>query len=217
MPAMSLHLGLFPTQLALATRQEPQICYAIVTVAADAGGGAEPLNWAVVADASRSMRIPIVSEEQFRELVRAGGAQEVLVDGVPVWQLSGPVPEAVRAAAPSALDHTIRALSNVIERLDRADRLCVVACAERAQLLVAAGGERRGELVAGVAQLRSSRLGEETDLAAGMALALGDLAAGFGASRLILLTDGFSRDPAACLAQAHAAAAGVSVLSLIHI
>lgn len=213
--SMSLRLSLVPSQVALAPRPEPQLCYALVTIAADAGGGAAPVNWAVVADASRSMRIPIVSEEQFRELVRAGGAQEVLVDGVPVWQLAGPVPEAVRAAAPSALDHTARALGSVVERLDRADRLCLVACAERAQLLAAASGERRAELVAGVARLRAVALGDETDLAAGMALALAELRGGAGVSRLILLTDGFTRDPAACLEHARAAAAaGVSVSTL---
>jgi Ca-activated chloride channel homolog len=215
MAAMSLRLVLAPPLLAIPPRPTPQLCYALLTIAADAGGGAAPVNWAILADASRSMRIPIVSEEQFRELVRAGGAQEVLVDGVPVWQLAGPVPEAVRAAAPSALDHTARALGSVIERLDRADRLCLVACAERAELLVAAGGERRGELVAGVARLRAAGLGDETDLAAGMALALQELRRGDGVSRLILLTDGFTRDAAACLAHARAAAAaGVSISTL---
>ncbi len=213
---MSLLLTIQPPALALVPSAEPQLCYALVTVTADAGGGATPVSWAVVADASRSMRIPIVSEEQFRELVRSGGAQEVLVDGVPVWQLAGPVPEEVRAAAPSALEHTARALHSIVERLDRADRLCLVACAEQAVLLVAAGGERRAELVAGVARLRSLRLGEETDLAAGMSVALAELRrSGQGVSRLMLLTDGFTRDPAACLALARDAAAdGVSVSTL---
>ena len=204
---MSLNLSLYPPELTLAPRTEAQIGYALVTLAADAGGGAMPVSWAVVADASRSMRIPIVNEEQFRELVRSGGAQEVLVDGVPVWQLSGPVPEAVRANAPSALDHTARALHSIVERLDRTDRLCLVACAEQALLLVAADGERRADLVAGVARLRSLRLGEATDLAAGISLALAELRRDdAGVSRLILLTDGFTRDQEACLALAREAA-----------
>lgn len=212
---MSLSLSLLPAEVALAASHASQICYALVELAATGGGGAAPVSWAVVADASRSMRIPIVSEEQFRDLVRSGGAQEVLVDGVPVWQLAGPVPEEVRASAPSALDYTARALHSVVERLDGADRLAIVACAEQARLLVAAGGERRAELVAGVARLRSARLGEQTDLAAGMRLALDELPAGVGVRRLILLTDGFTRDAAACLALAREAAArGVSVSTL---
>ena len=76
---MSLRLSVFPEPIALAPREEAQLCYALVTVEADANGAARPVNWALVADASRSMRIPIVSEAQFRELVREGGAQEVLV------------------------------------------------------------------------------------------------------------------------------------------
>ena len=213
---MSLLLSLHPPEPALAQRDEPQICYALVTLSADAGGGSAPVNWAVVADASRSMRIPIVSEEQFRELARSGGVQEVLVDGVPVWQLAGPVPEEVRTTAPSALDHTARALHSVVERLDRADRFCLVACAEQARLLVATDGAHRAELVASVAKLRSTRLGEETDLAAGMRLALDQLLrGGDGVSRLILLTDGFTRDTEACIQLAReAAAAGVSVSTL---
>lgn len=212
---MSLYLRLTPAQLALAPRAEPQLCYVLVTLGTDAAGGAAPVTWAVVADASRSMRIPIVSEEQFRQLVRSGGAQEVLVDGVPVWQLTGPVPEAVRATAPSALDHTARALGSVIERLDRADSLAIIACAEQAMLLASASGERRAALVAGIARLRSVRLGEETDLAAGMALALAQLREGSGVKRLLLLTDGFARDASACIERAREAAqAGVSVTTM---
>lgn len=214
---MSLILTVEPSEIALARRAEPQLCYALVTLTADAGGAAAAVDWALVADASRSMRIPIVSEDQFRELVRLGGAQEVLVDGVPVWQLSGPVPEAVRANAPSALDHTARALHSVIERLDRDDRLSLVACAEQALLLVSASGERRAELVAGISRLRSLRLGEETDLAAGMRLALDALGRDGSerVRRLILLTDGFTREPEACVALARdAATRGVSISTL---
>ncbi|RRR65359.1 MAG: VWA domain-containing protein [Candidatus Viridilinea halotolerans] len=214
---MTLFLRLQPPVVTLRPHTEAQICYALVTVAADAGGAALPVSWAVVADASRSMRIPIVSEEQFRDLVRHGGAQEVLVDGVPVWQLTGPVPDTIRNVAPSALDHTARALHSIIERMDREDRLCLVACAEDAVLLAAADGARRADLVAGLARLPSLNLGEETDLAAGLRLALAEL--GFTetteVSRVILLTDGFTRDSTSCLELARAAAArGVSISTL---
>lgn len=214
---MTLLLSLQPPVLALTPRAEAQLGYAIVTVTADAGGATLPVNWAVVADASRSMRIPIVSEEQFRALVRAGGAQEVLVDGVPVWQLTGPVPDDVRATAPSALEHTARALHSIVERLDRADHLCLVACAEEALLLATASGLRRAELVAGLARLASLNLGEETDLAAGLRLALAELSrtGEGGVRRVILLTDGFTRDATSCLELARAAAGrGVSISTL---
>ncbi len=216
---MSLILRIQPDLIALPPRAQAQVCYALVSIAADAGGIAAPVNWALVADASRSMRIPIVNEEQFRELVRAGDVQEVLVDGVPVWQLSGPVPDEIRASAPSALDYTARALHSVVERLDQADRFSLVACAEQAQTLVpSTGGDRRADLVAGISRLRSLRLGERTDLARGMRLGLAELAHGATPSsvrRLILLTDGFTENPDDCLSLARqAAAAGVSVSTL---
>lgn len=212
---MTLHLTIYPPVIALAPCNEPQVAYALVTIGAEGTAGLAPLNWVVVADASRSMRIPIVSEEQFRDLVRGGGAHEVLVDGLPVWQLTGPVPEAIRAVAPSALDHTARALHSVVERLERDDRLCLVACAERAVRLASGSGARRDELVAGIVALPAAQLGEETDLAAGMRLALEESGAMARGGRIVLLTDGFTRDPEACVALARVAAArGVSVSTL---
>ncbi len=212
---MTLHLATYPPVIDLAPWAGAQVAYALVTIGAEGSVGPAPLNWVVVADASRSMRIPIVSEEQFRDLVRDGGAHEVLVDGLPVWQLAGPVPEAVRAVAPSALDHTARALHNVVERLERDDRLCLVACAERAMRLASGSGAWRDDLVAGIAALRAAQLGEETDLAAGMRLALEELGPMARGGRILLLTDGFTRDPEACIALARVAAArGVSVSTL---
>ncbi|EFO80510.1 von Willebrand factor type A [Oscillochloris trichoides DG-6] len=216
---MSLILQTLPQLISLPARSEAQICYAMITLATDAGGVGAPVNWALVADASRSMRIPIVSEEQFRELVRAGGAQEVLVDGVPVWQIAGPVPDAIRAQSPSALDYTVRALHSVVERLDRQDRFSLVACAEQALTLVPSmSGERRAELVAGITRLHSLRLGEATDLSSGMRLGLAELAhaaAPGTVRRLILLTDGFTENADACMALARQAAqAGVSISTL---
>lgn len=212
---MTLHLTIYPPVIALAPCNEPQVAYALVTIGAEGTADLAPLNWVVVADASRSMRIPIVSEEQFRDLVRGGGAHEVLVDGLPVWQLAGPVPETIRAVAPSALDHTARALHSVVERLEYDDRLCLVACAERAVRLASGSGARRDELVAGIAALPAAQLGEETDLAAGIRLALEESGAMTRGGRIVLLTDGFTRDPEACVALARVAAArGLSVSTL---
>ncbi len=47
-----------------------------------------------------------------------------LVDGVPVWQLSGPAPPDVRAAARSPLDHLKRALHTVVEQLESEEDCC---------------------------------------------------------------------------------------------
>lgn len=216
---MSLLLHLNPAPVTLMPRNEAQVAYCLLTIAADSGAGSTPVRWAIVADASRSMRIPIVNEAQFRDLVRSGNVQEVLVDGMPVWQLEGAVPDAIRAAAPSALDHTARALHSIIERLDQSDYVALIACAEEALSLVpTTSGQQRERLVAGISRLASLRLGEATDLAAGVRLALAELAGARrpeAVTRLILLTDGFTRDSDACMQLAQTAAEqGISISTL---
>src|SRR5262245_4633610 len=217
MPTLSLSYT--PNPLVVGLLGEAQLCYALVRISAAGDGVARPVNWALVADASRSMRIPIVDEAQFRALIREGGAQETLVDGVPVWQLSGPVPPDVRAASRSALDHVARALHSVVERLDAHDRFALIACAEEAVLLArSASGAQRAELARGIARLPSLNLGEQTDLAHGIDLALNELRRGRDnqrVERLLLLTDGFTQRSDACLALAKAAAAeGVAISTI---
>jgi Ca-activated chloride channel family protein len=139
--------------------------------------------------------------------------------GIPVWQLTAPVPESVRAEAPSALDHTARALHSIVERLDRADTFALIACAEEALTLVpATSGARREALVSGIMRLGSLRLGEATDLAAGLRLGLAELghASGPGSvRRVLLLTDGFTQDVDGCVQLAReASVAGMSVSTI---
>jgi len=181
---MTLNLILQPTEPTLAQLDTPQICYVLVTLRPQAGtSGTRPVNWALVADASRSMRIPIVDEAQFRQLVRSGGAHEVLVDGIPVWQLTEPVDPQLRGETPSALDYTTRALHSVVEQMDAADRFTLVACAEHARVLVPnTSGADRVVLVQGIEQLKMIDLGEATDLARGLHLALNELVCGRAAS-----------------------------------
>lgn len=221
MPNLTLQLN--PSQLVLGRLREPQLCYLLLTISAHGNGASRPVNWALIADASRSMRIPIVDEAQFRALLRDGTAQETLVDGVPVWQLSGPVPPEVRAASPSALDHVARALHSIVERLDGNDRFALVACAEEGVLLNrSASGAERAELVHGISRLKSLNLGEQTDLAQGIALGLHELRRGRDAQtvparseRLLLLTDGFTQRPEECLRLATIAAAEGITISTI--
>jgi hypothetical protein len=168
------------------------------------------------------MRIPIVSEAQFRELLRQGAAQETLVDGVPVWQLTAPVPAEIRAAAPSALEFVARALHRTSERLDEHDRFALVACAEAAEVLTrSTSGADRAELMRGIDGLRGLDLGDQTDLARGIELALDELRRGRAgrpearAERLVLLTDGFTQRADECLRLASVAAAEGIAISTI--
>jgi hypothetical protein len=222
----NLTLQIYPSQLVLGPAREQQLCYLLLTISARGDGVSRPINWALIADASRSMRIPIVDEAQFRALLRENAAQETLVDGVPVWQLSGPVPPEVRAVSPSALDHVARALHSIVERLDGNDRFALIACAEEGVLLNrSASGDERTELVRGISRLKSLNLGEQTDLAQGIELGLNELRRGrtsvqpnaghAAAERLLLLTDGFTQRPEACLHLASVAAAEGITISTI--
>jgi Ca-activated chloride channel homolog len=224
MPNLTLQIN--PSQIVLGPLREQQLCYLLLTISARGSGASRPVNWALIADASRSMRIPIVDEAQFRALLRENAAQETLVDGVPVWQLSGPVPPEVRAASPSALDHVARALHSIVERLDSNDRFALVACAEEGVLLNrSVSGAERAELVRGISRLKSLNLGEQTDLAQGIELGLHELRRGRAserpavgqdaAERLLLLTDGFTQRPEECLRLASAAAAEGIAISTI--
>jgi Ca-activated chloride channel homolog len=221
MPKLTLQTN--PERPALRALPERQLCYVLLTIGAQGSDASRPVNWALIADASRSMRIPIVDEAQFRALLRDNAAQETLVDGVPVWQLSGPVPPDVRAASSSALDYVARALHSVVERLDGDDRFALIACAEEAVLLNrSASGADRTELVRGISRLKSLNLGEQTDLAQGIELGLHELERGHdhqssaphreATERLLLLTDGFTQRAEECLRLAGVAAAkGVAI------
>ncbi len=217
---MSLDLERQPDPLTLATRREPQVCYVLLTLAASGGPVAQQaVNWALVADASRSMRIPIIDEEQFRALVRSGGAHEVLIDGVPVWQFSAALPPEIDTNAPNALSYVARALHSIVEHLHASDRFALVACAEQAVLLApGTSGASRALLQQSIGRLKGLHLGDATDLSRGMRLALEELRRSQHlpqVRRLLLLTDGFTQHADTCLELARQAAAeGISVSTL---
>ncbi len=219
---MVLHFAIQPDTLPLAPLDRPQLGYALLSLHTSMGDHNRPtLHYALVIDASRSMRIPIVDERQFRDLVRTGGAQEILVDGVPVWQLTQPIPAEMRARTPGALDYTARALHTLSERLNPADAFTLIACAEQAEVLIAgARGIEQDVLIQGINRLTQIRLGQTTDLAQGIALGLAELAHQRPQMErqnchLLLLTDGFTQNRAACEALAHQAAAmGVLITTL---
>lgn len=217
MATLTLHAT--PQPAILHQRAESQICYVLLTIAASRPAKPHPIHWAIVADASRSMRIPIVDEAQFRALVQHGSVQETLVDGVPAWQLSAPLPPELRAAVRSPLDHVADALQSVVEQLHPRDRFALVAATQTARVLISStSGAARARLIEGIAQLRQPADGEQTDLACGMVLALDELRRGRDAAhaeRLLILSDGFVEDADACLHIAEQAAAeGVAVCML---
>ncbi|PMP78335.1 MAG: VWA domain-containing protein, partial [Chloroflexus aggregans] len=214
---MLLRVQCDPQPLQLPPLTQPQVTYVHLVITAE-GDHTLPLHLVLVADASRSMRIPIVNEHQFRELVRNGGAHEVLVDGVPVWQLANPLSCEARSQFPSPIDYTVRALHSVVERLAPDDRMALIACASDALVLApSTPGHRRTDLIGAIARLPVLRLGESTNLAQGLQLALAQFVVTDepAVRRVVLLTDGFTTDTTMCTTLAREAATHGITISTI--
>jgi Ca-activated chloride channel family protein len=180
---------------------------------------AAALNVGLVVDASESMSIPILTEQQFRELSAKGMAKKKVVDGVSVWQFE--VPRGFKMEAPSNLDFTVQALHAVADRLRREDHFSLVAFAEDALLMVPNTSGNNVDLLRQAAKrLQQIDLGDETFMARGMEQCLAQIqghTADDTVSRMIVLTDGYTKDSAGCrewVVQAQAQGVTVSTMGL---
>jgi Ca-activated chloride channel family protein len=177
----------------------------LVYVLVEVDPGAVPtagasINLGLVVDASRSMSIPILTDQQFQKLRSMGMARQKTVDGVRVWQFD--VPKGYHIEAPSNMDFTKEALRTVADLLRPEDRFSLVAFAEDALLMIGnTPATQKTELVEAVDRLDSIDLGDETYMARGMAMGHKQIASGLAAgsaadasSRMIVLTDGYTKD-----------------------
>lgn len=182
--------------------QQRHLVYALVEVEPGAvtQGTAASLNVGLVVDASDSMRIPILTEEQFREMSAKGMARQKTVDGVSVWQFE--VPRGFKIEAPGNMNFTKQALRIVASHLRPGDRFSLVAFAEDALLMVpSTPGSDSDALVRAIARLDEIDLGDETYMARGMEMGHKQTAVGTASdtvSRMIVLTDGYTQEEAAC-------------------
>ncbi|HMA34992.1 MAG TPA: VWA domain-containing protein [Chloroflexia bacterium] len=196
---------------------EPRLIYLLLDVqpAATLGTRAAPVNLGIVLDISESMRLPVLSQEQFQELARLGHTKEVIADGIPVWTFPH-IPDHIRRAAPSNLDAVKQALREAVGHVEPEDRFSLVVFAGRAEVLLhSLTGAERNRIPETIERLDAVRLGDETDMATGIQAGLRELEAGAAAgliSRMVVLTDGFTRNPegVATLAR-QAKAAGIAV------
>jgi hypothetical protein len=183
--------------------QQRHLVYVLIEVdpGAEATAAAPAsLNLGLVVDASDSMTIPILTEQQFRELSARGMARQKIVDGVGVWQFE--VPRGFKIEAPSNMDFTKQALRIVADRLRPGDRFSLVAFAEDALLMVPnTTGSNAEALRQAVARMDQIDLGDETYMARGMEMGHAQMllgAAPGAISRMIVLTDGYTKEEAAC-------------------
>src|SRR5438105_2767536 len=179
---------------------EPRLVYLLVDIGI--GQNATPLqapvNVAIVLDVSESMRLPVLSQTQFQELKKLGQVQETISDGVPVWTFKT-IPEHIRKQAPSNLEAVQRAISRSTEHLEANDCVSLVAFAERAQAVLSGlSGVERERVTQAVSSLDSLNLGDGTDMATGLEVGIAEVKRSTRpdhVNRLLILTDGFSRDP----------------------
>ena len=154
------------------------------------------------------MHFRLVSETQFEDMARQGLLQEVLVDGVPAWQSAG-IPHDVLMRLPRKIDRVKDALQAAVEQLRSNDLFALIAFAGRAVTLIPnASGSDKHRLLDAVNSLDELQLGDDTYIGRGMALGFDELQRGASggladrADRMLVLTDGFTRDEADCHAGA---------------
>jgi Ca-activated chloride channel family protein len=180
---------------------QPHLVYAwIEIVPGDDQLAPAVLNLGLVVDVSESMTIPILSEAQFQELRDQGLATQKAVDGVQVWQFN--VPRGFKIDAPTNLDFTQKALSIVADTLRPGDRFSLVAFAEDALLMVPnAPGRESDKLVQAIDRLDDIDLGDETYMARGMDMGYQQILTGANSeaiNRMVILTDGYTKDQPLC-------------------
>lgn len=172
---------------------QPRLVYLLVEVTGGEGAQALPSNLGFILDTSDSMRIRLVTDQQFMELARNGQAQEVMTDGVPAYQITS-ISNDLIGKFPRRIDYVSEALVIASEYLRAMDRFSVVAFAGRAHVMIpSALGKERVRLHQAARELEYMRLGDDTHMAEGIAAAFEEVQRQSGkefASRLVLLTDG---------------------------
>lgn len=185
--ACTLSSNVVPSQNA------PRLVYLLMEVGGGEGADTLPGNLAFVIDASESMRIRLVSDEQFADLASTGQVQEVLTDGVPAYKVAPDSGEWV-VNLPRRIDYVVQALKAAGEWIQPADYFSLTAFAGWAHTLIpSTPGTERARLRQVAQELEYLRLGDETHMAEGLALGYAELKQRGNAdhtARLILLTDG---------------------------
>jgi hypothetical protein len=202
--AVELHLNLLASTSTLPARAGVRLMYLLLETSASSQAIQHaPMHCCLVVDCSPSMRVPVADEAMFRELMRRGLANEVMLDGLPVWQISGGIPADLKGRAHSPSRWVIQAVGGAAERLEAQDRLSIIAFASAAQPVVDHHTPSAGTtLRAAITQLERGNFGEQTRLAPALQLALQSMQSNHTAARtdrVLVLTDGFVEDEAACL------------------
>jgi Ca-activated chloride channel family protein len=200
--------------------EQPRLLYLLVDIRP--GEAAQPLqapvNMAIVLDVSESMRLPVLSQDQFEELKKLGHVKQIVSDGVSVWTFES-IPDHIRKQAPSNLEAVQTSIAQAAKHLEPGDVVSLVAFADRAEVLLSGlPGSDQNRLLDAVASLGAVKLGDETDMIAGVEAGIEQIKRAHIAdmvNRMLVLTDGFTRQPERVLKCArHARNAGIPVSTL---
>jgi len=160
-----------------------------------------PSSLSFIIDSSESMHIRLVTDEQFSQLVKNGQVSEVMTDGIPAYQVQTNSLELL-SSAPRKIDFVREALNIISNHLRPNDYYSVIAFASRAYCLIeTTSGKDRQRLHQAARDIEYLKLGDETHMAEGLALAYSQLSQPLGKSyarRMVLLTDGHTRNVKAC-------------------
>ncbi len=196
----------------------PRLVYLLVEVGGGENSQALPSNLGFVIDTSDSMRIRLVTDQQFAELVRSGQAQEVMTDGVPAYQISS-ISSETMSRLPRRIDYAAQALLIANEYLRPVDQFSLVAFAARAYCMIPSiSGRERYRLQQSARELEYLRLGEATHMSEGMAMSLAEIQRQPSrqyAGRMVLLTDGHTLNVNDCYEYARQARqAGIKITTM---
>jgi Ca-activated chloride channel family protein len=182
---------------------QARLVYVLVEIGGGQGAGNLPLNLSLVLDSSNSMRIRLLTEEQFAQLAAQGQAVEIVTDGVPAWEITDVLPQ-VMSQFPRRIEYVRDALHILSNQLRPTDYFAVTAFANEAVTLIpATTGVERHKLHTAARQLENLDLGNDTQMTKGLDLGLRELqrnASAKTANRLIVLTDGFTQNIDDCFA-----------------
>jgi len=197
----SLNLACSLSAKVIPASGEPRLVYLLIDITGGESVDAIPSNLGFIIDTSESMRIRLVTDDQFADLVRKGKAQEVMTDGVPAYQITAISDEQV-ARFPRRIDFVVDALMVASEYLRPVDYFSVVAFAGWAHKMIpSVSGKERARLKQAAREMEYLRLGEGTQMAEGLALAFSEMqcqSAKEYTSRMILLTDGHTLNVNEC-------------------
>jgi Ca-activated chloride channel family protein len=147
------------------------------------------------------MHIRLVTDDQFKRLAREGVLREVLIDGVPAWESDSIAADAL-SDLPRKIDRVKDALRIVVEHLRPGDHFALVAFAREAVTLIpSTSGAQKLRVLDALEEIEQIKLGDDTYIGQGMARGFEELEKGSGpglADRMLVLTDGFTQDEAAC-------------------